>query len=887
MSDLFNFFKSRISFVLRPENYKRCKKLKAPLQILFAFYTLLCLPLSHSLLVNKILIQGNKIIETDMIRSHIQLKKDAPYDKNIVHKDFHRLFALGFFDDISIHRFKAERGRLNILYKFKERVYISEIEFKGNKKLNTEELKKLSLVQEHSFLDPDKLKKTILAIKEKYRGKAYYLAKASYKVIQSSKTKGTPAYKKHKLLIEITENSKLLIKRIHFIGNRNIPSQKLKSFMKSREKSLLSFFSSAGLYQPEDIERDRQAIEYYYRDQGYLNVRTASPEINITPDKKFLYINFSISEGPRFKMGEALFKGDELVSSEEVSDKLKLKKQDYFSLSLLQKDIQFISLLYKNKGYAFVRVQPVFYPDRNEEDKIHILFKVEKGRAYKLGRIKLFGNQNTRDKVIFRRFRLQEGELYNESQKELSHQLLQQLGYFEKVEIKPVPNEKTKDELDLSVHIKERENTGEAHLAAGYNSFYGLFIRGGVKKQNFLGLDQSVAFNLTFSRVDESFFVNYHNPYFLDSRWNFAFDIFNVSRDNFTGGSSSVLPFQSSGAFSSYFQRNTGFSISLGRHLTNFLTVFLKYKLQYQLLKKEPVYVLRNLPVLKPLFNFLFKDKKSQQKNQTEVQETEGQKQKKINKLSEIKKLGENTEFIKINNEVKGVSPIFNDIFNLDEASGLNSSLSVILEYDKRNDRYYASKGLFLRLSAEYSGLGGDFKWTKLQGRFNHYYSPFWKLVIKNRLELGSVFSSDEVPFTEFFLLGGPYNLRGFPINSQGPKKYSKQAHAYAIWEELDYPESFAKQPVGGENMFFYSLELEFPIVERAELRGAFFFDLGEANNTLQFDPNDQLRADVGLGLRWRSPFGPLSLDWAFPYHPKKEHREKDWELQFNIGSQF
>ena len=658
--------------------------------------------------------------------------------------------------------------------------------------------------------------------------------------------------------------------------------------MLSKEKSILSFFSSEGLYQPKNIDRDIQAVEYYYRDQGYLNARVAPPEINISPDKKFLYINFSISEGPRFKMGSALFEGDEVIPSEKVNDKLQLKEKDYFSLSLLQKDIQFISLLYKNKGYAFVKVNPLFYPDQREEDKIHILFKVEKGQAYKLGRIKLFGNQNARDKVIFRRFRLQEGELYNESQKELSHQLLQQLGYFEKVEIKPVPSAEKKDELDLLVHIKERENTGEAHLAAGYNSFAGLFIKGGIKKQNFLGLDQSLAFNLSFNKYDESFFINYHNPYFLDSHWNFAFDIFNVSQDSLRGGSSSVLPFQSSMAYSSYFQRNTGFSISLGQHLTNFLTLFLKYKFQYQLLKKEPVYLLRNQPVLKPIFDFLFEGKKPE--TAKEKEETEEQKQKRTNKLSKIRELGENIDFIKINNKIEGVNPVFSDTFNLDEASGLNSSLSAILEYDTRNDRYYASDGLFFRLSAEYSGLGGSFNWTKLQGHFNHYYSPFWKLVVKNRVKLGSVFSNDknkEVPFTELFLLGGPHDLRGFPINSQGPRKYSKQAHAYAIWQELESPQTFAERPVGGKNMFFYSLELEFPIIEKAEVRGVFFFDFGESNNKLKFDLKDQLRADVGLGVRWRSPMGPLSLDWAFPYKPKKEYEEQDWELQFNIGSQF
>ena len=92
---------------------------------------------------------------------------------------------------------------------------------------------------------------------------------------------------------------------------------------------------------------------------------------------------------------------------------------------------------------------------------------------------------------------------------------------------------------------------------------------------------------------------------------------------------------------------------------------------------------------------------------------------------------------------------------------------------------------------------------------------------------------------------------------------------------------------MGGPQMLFYSLELEVPLVEKAELRGAVFFDIGEVNQHLRFNPEEQLRANVGAGIRWRSPFGPISLDWAVPYRPKKQFREEDWEFQFSFGSQF
>ena len=887
---------------------------------LFLFFCLFVFsPFAYSKKVGGISIQGNKLIETALIKSHIQLKKGSAYSDQKVKQDVRKLFSLGFFDDIQVHVHSGKKG-LNVLYQFKERIPITEVEFKGNDHIKTEDLKELSLIKEYDFLNWAKLQKTLVAIKKKYKEKGYYTAEVSYK------TQKIPKANKFKLLIDIQENKKLFIKKISLIGNRNIPSRELKAFLQTKEWNILSFLGSSGIFKPEAIERDRQFMEYYYRDKGYLNVRVKKPEIDITPDKRHLYIAFSISEGSRFKIGQALFQGDDIVSSESVKDILSLDKQEYFSLSRLQKDVQLISNLYKDKGYAFAVVSPLFYPDRGEEDKIHVQFKVEPGELYKVRRIEVLGNHKARDKVILRRVHIREGDIYSESKKELSRQLIQQLGYFEEVKFQFSRKNTKAKELDLVVHIKERESTGEAHLAGGFNNQTKLFIQGGLKKQNFLGLDQSVAGNVNFNKYQETLTLSYQAPYFLDSRWNFAFDFFNVAQDTLSGletvSASSINSLFSSREYSPYSRLDTGFSISLGRHITEYSTVFLKYKLQNQELSYDSIYFLRELPVLSSVFDFLFgSDKKSSgtQKSKQELLES-GDTLQQWSALS---------------------YPRFKDVYNLKDGKGINSSVSLIWEYDKRNDRYYASAGFFTRLSAEYSGLGGDFDYTKMRGKFHHYYSPFWKLVIKNRFDYGLVFSNKKAknpPFSELFLLGGSYNLRGFDLNTQGPRRFSQEgldyAHSYnqlieqakselnqrksqleilknqastevnqakidelekkiaqyesiSSSQSIEFPEAFSKRAYGGSQMFFYSLELEIPIIESSGLRGAVFFDVGEANDNLLFDLDDKLRANAGVGIRWKSPFGPISLDWAFPYKPRKTFGEKNMNFQFSFGSQF
>ena len=134
--------------------------------------------------------------------------------------------------------------------------------------------------------------------------------------------------------------------------------------MLTKEKNLLSFLGSSGVFKPEHIDRDLQFIEYYYRDKGYLKVQARPPEITISPDKRFLFITFPIHEGPRIKVGRVDFKEDEIVPSEKVLKQLKLKEGEYFSLSLLQADMRMIASLIKRKlmpsprsGHGFPRIR--------------------------------------------------------------------------------------------------------------------------------------------------------------------------------------------------------------------------------------------------------------------------------------------------------------------------------------------------------------------------------------------------------------------------------------------------------------------------------------------------------------------------------------------------
>lgn len=801
--------------------------------------------------VHRVLVQGNQLIETALIRSHIRLKPGQLYQPFKVKKDVRRLFSLGFFDEIEVHTSPSVKSQINVTYVLKERPVIHSIEFKGNENLTKESLKELLTLKEFHFLNFKSLEETFSAIRKKYQEKGYFFVTLSYQTIRLKKTKGV------KLVIQIDENKRALVKKIQFIGNRNLSSSFLRQHLMTQEQSLLSFFGVSGVYNPESLNRDKQVIEYLYRNKGYLQVRLEKPEISISPDQKGIYISLSVTEGPRFKVGEVKFQGPPPVTSKRVRDRITLgKNQEYFSMESLQADIQYITNLYKNKGYAFAQVEPRIFPDNIEENKVHILLKADKGNLYHLGRIEISGNYKTRDKVILRQFKIKEGELYSEREKQRAAALIQRLGFFEKVDLQV--KKRTRKVADIHVKLTERENMGEFSLAAGYNSQTRWLAKGNLKTDNFMGLGHSFTAQMDLGQFQELVNVNYTNPWFRDSDWSLGVDVFNIGRDGI--GSPMGGGFLPTVQGLSYSQLNTGASLSLGRSFSDHISVFLKYTFKRQKIGDGFAFFIRDLPGVKKVYEFLF--------GKPDPKLLDGYKE-----------------------------TFWNDIFPTEQASGLNSSIKGVFQYDKRNDRFRPSGGYYASLSLEYSGLGGDFDYSKALFTVHHYKTLFWDLILKNSLSVGVVASNDknkQVPFTERFLLGGPNSLKGFRAYSVGKRKHSKKAQDYALRKNRSDKDTFAWRPYGGTRMFYYNLELRIPLLKQAYLDGLVFFDMGEANDSLTFNFNKGpeegfgLRADVGFGVQVQIPFlGPVRLDWGFPLKFYEEYEEREMEFQLMMGTGF
>jgi outer membrane protein insertion porin family len=200
------------------------------------------------------------------------------------------------------------------------------------------------------------------------------------------------------------------------------------------------------------------------------------------------------------------------------------------------------------------------------------------------------------------------------------------------------------------------------------------------------------------------------------------------------------------------------------------------------------------------------------------------------------------------------------------------SSVSASLVYDTRDNPFLTRRGERISYTWYVAGFpsGGTEHLYGFDVEASKYWHLPWDMILLVNAEVAGVDALDEqenrlVKIYDRLFLGGSNNLRGFEFRDVGPRDKNGE-------------------PLGGQSMARSTVELTFPIIEKA--RGAFFYDNGFVNvNPWDYNFND-LSADVGFGLRLDLPIGPLRIDYGIPIQSGRHHLGSG-KLNFNVGYQF
>ncbi len=471
-------------------------------------------PSKDLFVVKSIRIDGLKKVEKEAVLDKINTRINQSVTNYGLKKDIERIYNLKYFESVEAHQEGQE-----LVFKVIEKPIVSSIKVVGNDEISRDDVIGQVKTKEFSILDVNTIKSDIKSVQKFYEEKGFYLATVKFRLREIDQ-------ENVELIFDVKELDKVRVKKVTFLGNQAFSDDELKGIMETREESLFSFMSGSGAFKEIGFRTDVERIKYFYRTKGYLQVNLGTPEVTVSEDKKWIFVTIKVNEGPKFKVRNISFQGEVLFTDDELLKEVQMKSNDVYSEELLRKDIQKLTELYQDQGYAFANVLRTLrvVPGENLVD---IQFSFEKGKIASFGKITIKGNTKTRDKVIRRELQINEGTQFSGSKLRESKENVNRLGFFEpgSVIFNTVSPPGRDDVIDVEIAVKEK-STGQISLGAGYSTATGGFFQAQISQNNFRGLGQQLAFKTNLGSESKSFSLSFTEPYFMDTKWTTGGEIF-------------------------------------------------------------------------------------------------------------------------------------------------------------------------------------------------------------------------------------------------------------------------------------------------------------------------------------------------------------------------
>jgi outer membrane protein insertion porin family len=215
------------------------------------------------------------------------------------------------------------------------------------------------------------------------------------------------------------------------------------------------------------------------------------------------------------------------------------------------------------------------------------------------------------------------------------------------------------------------------------------------------------------------------------------------------------------------------------------------------------------------------------------------------------------------------------------------SSIGYTYAYNTLDDPIKPRHGLTFQFSQDFAGLGGSLKYLRTETGFSYRRPVLWdEFVATFNMTGGFIngYGGDKVRLNERFFKGGD-TFRGFAIAGIGPRELNAGSEG----------------AIGGEAYAIGTVELRIPEFLPADygISASLFTDFGTLGHVsgrqgLQtcgnvgphvpcIEDSMSLRAAGGLAVGWKSPFGPIEIDFGVPYI--KQNYDKTQVIRFSAGT--
>jgi outer membrane protein insertion porin family len=510
--------------------------------------------------IQSIAVTGTQRLEPDTVRSYIRLRAGQAWSQAAADQALKDLYATELFADVSIRNAGGE-----VTIEVKENPVINRIILEGNKRLKNDKIEPEIKLAPRQIYSRSKVRADVARIIELYKRQGRFAAAVEPKLVQLDQNRVD-------VVFEINEGPKSKVRQINIIGNDQFSDGKLRGEMVTKQARLTSIFSSGTSYDPDRLAFDQQKLRQFYLTQGYADFRVVSAVAELTPDKRDFIITYVVEEGQRYKFGDV--KVDSKIrdfNSEALTANLKMKAGDWYDAKKVEDTVEGLTENAGLFGYAFADVNPQFKRDKDALT-MSITFDVAETPRVFVERIDINGNTITQDKVIRREFRLNEGDAFNSIQVKRSTERIKSLGYFQEDLEVDQSQGSGPDRIILTTNVEEKP-TGQLSLSAGFSSIENFIFQGSIEQSNFRGKGQQLRASVSYSNYSKSAEIGFTEPYLFDRSIALSGEIFRRDLNNFN--------FINSNRNTTYQQATTGFQVRTGVPINEYLFFQGRYGLSY------------------------------------------------------------------------------------------------------------------------------------------------------------------------------------------------------------------------------------------------------------------------------------------------------------------
>jgi len=658
-----------------------------------------------------------------------------------------------------------------------------------------------------------------------------------------------------------------LVVRVSGYGRVRVQVEGFK-IPRDRLRRLLPLLSGEGV-QRELLEEGVRNLREYLENEGYPEA-----EVTIEDEQQIAgegVVRYRVESGPKVTVADVEFRGNRFFSGERLLQAIRIRpsrflQKSVYSISRLDQDVKALEVLYRSAGYLDATIIPLITME-DGADRLRIVFECEEGERSVARAVNIAGNRHIPVDILQPRLQLQPGGVYspqlaerdratilaaynNEGflQARVSYQTEgpdEERGYSVTFAIEEggqsfvnrilvLGNERTRESVISSrIRLSENEPLSLSKLLESEQTLYelGIFdgVRVGPQNPEHVTGHQDVVVRITES---DKYMLRYGFGYQEREK---VRGIFQVTNLGFLGRARRLdLSLRASAV-------EQAAVISVQQARISYLPVNSYLSVSYSH-EEEVSYTASRA-------NFSYQYSHPLNTHSWAIGRFNFQDV----RLSDVSSSAE--------------------LDREDEPRRL-STFSAIYVNDTRDNYFDATRGFFTS-----TDLGVT---TKLLGSNNYlrlytqngYHRPllsFLDMGLGLRIGYLRPYGGDkEVPISERFFVGGPSSLRGFKTDMAGP---------------LD-PKT--KDPVGGNVLLVANAELRMPIWRF--LRAALFYDGGNAFRSWKEISASTFSHAVGIGLRIRTPIGPLRFDYAFNLNLNEELRSLQYPKTlffFTIGNPF